>query len=109
MQRDLPFLLVRATPLPDARATFDRWFREVHLRDARRVPGFKSVEASLTRDGAFIGIYTLADPDTVQEALGSPEAMYARGAWEQWASRLRELVVEMYAPLPPMRVFEHRN
>lgn len=109
MERDLPFLLVRATPLPDAREAFASWFRHVHLRDARRVPGFKSVESTLTSDGAFIGIYTLADPDAVQEALGSPEAMYARGAWEQWTPRLQELVVEMYAPLPSMRVFEHRN
>jgi len=109
MERDLPFLLVRATPLPDHRDAFGRWFRQVHLGDARRVPGFKTVQSSAMADGGFIGIYTLADPDAVQEALASPEATYARGAWEQWASRLRELVVEMYAPLPSMRVFEHRN
>lgn len=109
MQRDLPFLLVRAVPLADARDAFARWFHRVHLNDVRRVPGFKSVQAGHTADGAFLGVYTLADADAVQEALNSPEARFARGAWEQWAPRLGEMVVEMYAPLPPMRVFEHRN
>jgi hypothetical protein len=109
MEPNLPFLLVRATPRPDATEDFAHWFRHVHLRDAGRVPGFKTVQSGRTSDGAFLGIYTLADPDAVQQALGSPEAMYARGAWEQWSPRLRELIVEMYAPLPSMRVFEHRN
>ena len=104
-----PFLLVRAVPLPGHEAEFTIWWDDFHLRDARRIPGFSTVEHSKTPGGAFLGIYTFESAQSVQETLSSPEAAYARGTWEQWAGQLEELVVEMFAPLGPMPMFQSHN
>jgi hypothetical protein len=105
----LPFLLVRAVPLPEERDAFQQWFSTVHLRDVRRIPGFRSIQSARTREGACLGIYTFKDAETIQATLSSPEAAYARGTWEQWAPSLEELVVEIFAPLLPLSLYRSHN
>jgi hypothetical protein len=105
----LPFLLVRAVPLPEERDAFGQWFAHTHLRDVQRIPGFKSIEHARTREGAYLGFYTFKEAEMVQSTLSSPEAAYARGTWEQWAARLEELVVEIFAPLVPLPLYHSRN
>lgn len=109
MDPSLPFLLVRAVPLPGHEVAFAAWWDDVHLRDAYRIPGFATIEHSKTPGGAFLGVYTFESAQAVQQTLSSPEAAYARGTWEQWAGQLEELVVEMFAPLGPMPMFHSHN
>jgi hypothetical protein len=109
MDSSRPFLLVRAIPLPGQEEPFAEWWKGVHLRDARRIPGFTTIEHSRTPGGAFLGVYTFESAQAVQQTLSSPEAAYARGTWEQWAGQLEELVVEMFAPLSPMPMFQSHN
>lgn len=97
MKRRAPIFVVRATPRDDVRETFLRWFRTVHLRDARRIPGVAEVSMGLTPAGTVLGVYSFQSADVVRPALESPQAAYARGTWEQWAPHLLDLVLEMYA------------
>lgn len=106
MKSNTPFLLVRARPRPESRDRFGRWFRDVHLRDARQIPGIAEVESFQTPGGARLAFMTFADTDSVQAALASPQAAYARGTWEQWAGHLEELLVEIWAPLFPLPIYQ---
>ena len=109
MDPERPFLLLRATPRAEDRNEFRRWWKLVHLRDVRRIPGFSQVEWGETGKGATIGIYTFESAEAVQGALNSPQAAYARGTWEQWAPRLEEFFIEMYAPLGPLPIYKQQN
>ncbi|MCC6381014.1 MAG: hypothetical protein IT304_00820 [Dehalococcoidia bacterium] len=109
MRGDTPFMLLRARTKPGAAARFDRWFREVHLRDVEKIPGVVSVRGGRTAGGTQLGLYEFAAAEVVQAALGSPEAAYARGTWEQWAGDLEELLIEMWAPVGPALLFREMN
>lgn len=106
MKNDTPFLLVRARPRADSEQRFAEWFRNVHLRDARQIPGIAQVEAFHTPGGARLAFLTFANTESVQAALSSPQAAYARGTWEQWAGHLEELLVEIWAPLYPLPIYQ---
>lgn len=109
MNRAAPFLLLRARAKDAEAERFARWFREVHLRDVEKIPGIVEVRSAQTSRGTRLGIYTFAAAETVQQALASPEAAYARGTWEQWAPHLEELLIEMWAPLASMPLFREIN
>lgn len=109
MTGDRPFLLVRARPTPDAAPRFGDWFRTAHLHDVRAIPGFTDIKAGRTDGGAWIGIYTFDSAESVQASLASPEAAYARGTWEQWTGDLEELLIEMFAPLGPLPIYQSRS
>lgn len=109
MRNGQPFLLVRAHPKEEARADFRRWFLRVHLRDAGAIPGIAKIESGETAGGTTLGFYSFADAESVQTALSSPEAAYARGTWGQWAGQLDELLIEVWTPVPPMPVYRGRN
>ena len=109
MSPDKPFLLLRAHPREEDRDEFRRWFRSVHLRDARAVPGFSQIESGETPAGTFLAIYTFDGAEAVQKALASPQAAYARGTLEQWAPRLEELLIEMFAPVGLLPMFNSRS
>lgn len=104
-----PFLLLRAVPSEEVGEQFRRWFREVHLRDVERIPGMAEAQMGMAPGGVLLGVYTFESAEVVQAALASPEAAYARGTWERWAPHLSELVIEMWAPLGPMPIFESIN
>lgn len=104
-----PFLLVRAKPLPEESERFERWFREAHLRDAGQIPGVTRVRAGRTAGGTLLAMLIFADAEAVQQALASPEAQYARGTWAQWAGKLDELHIEIFAALGPMPIFQSRS
>ena len=106
MNDGLPFLLVRARAKPEARDRFRTWFRDVHLRDVGRIPGMERLQTGQTAGGTMLGIYSFESTDAVEGALGSPEASYARGTWEQWARDLEELHIEMFAPLFPLPIYQ---
>lgn len=95
--------------MPEDIAEFRAWFRNVHIADARKVPGFSQIEAAETQAGTFLAFYTFASVEAVQLALASPQAAYARGTLEQWAPRLEELLIEMFSPLGPLPIFGSRN
>jgi hypothetical protein len=109
MNRREPFLLLRARPMPEDINEFRAWFRKVHIPDARKVPGFSQIEVAETKAGTFMAFYTFANVESVQQALASPQAAYARGTLEQWAPRLEELLIEMFSPLGPLPIFSSRN
>lgn len=104
-----PVMVMRARPLAGQAEVFFRWVREVHVRDTRAVPGVVAVRAALTPCGEVLAVYVLRDGEAVGQALQSAEAAYARGTLEQWADRLAELRFEIYAPVPPLRVFASIN
>jgi hypothetical protein len=104
-----PFLLVRARPKAESRKRFAAWFRQVHLRDVERIPGIATIRSGSTRGGTQLGLYSFESADVVQGSLASPEAAYARGTWEQWASELEELLIEMWAPVFPLPLYESAN
>jgi hypothetical protein len=101
-----PFMLLRVRPRPGAPREFAPWFHDVHLADARRIPGLLAVRSGTTPGGTLLGFYTFESAETVQQALSSPEAAYARGTWEQWGAQLEELRVEIFAPLYPLPIFQ---
>lgn len=109
MNDDRPFLLVRAKPLPDEAERFARWFREVHIRDAGQIPGVAQVRSGRTPGGAWLAMLIFANSEAVQQALSSPEAQYARGTWAQWAGKLDELHIEIFAALGAMPIFRSRS
>ena len=109
MTPDQPFLLLRAHPRAEDRDEFRRWFRDVHLRDTRAVPGFSQIESGETPGGTFLALYSFESTEAVQTALASPQAAYARGTLEPWASRLEELVIEMFAPVELMPLYSSRS
>jgi len=94
-----PFLLVRARSRPGSRERFECWFREAHLRDVSRIPGIALVQSGTTAAGTKLGFYSFASAGVIQSALSSPEAAYARGAWEPWTAELEELSLDIFAPL----------
>lgn len=106
MNQNRPFLLVRARPKPEARARFEPWFRQVHLRDMARIPGLERIRAGFTPAGTALGLYDFESNEVVQTALASSEAAYARGTWEQWAPDLDELLIEIFAPLFPLPIYQ---
>ena len=104
-----PFLLLRARTHEEQRVRFTAWFRQVHLRDVGRIPGIAGVRTGTTRGGTRLGFYEFESTATVQAALSSPEAAYARGTWEQWAPQLEELSIELFAPLAALGVYQSRS
>ncbi|GMV85908.1 MAG: hypothetical protein AMXMBFR80_17630 [Dehalococcoidia bacterium] len=109
MNTDRPFLLVRARPKAESRARFAAWFRQVQLRDVERIPGIATVRSGSTIGGTQLGLYSFESADVVKASLASPEAAYTRGTWEQWAAELEELLIEMWAPLFPLPLYESVN
>ena len=109
MNTNRPFLLLRARPKAESRERFHSWFRQVHLRDVERIPGIVTVRSGSMPGGTHLGVYTFDSADVVQGSLASPEAAYARGTWEQWASELEELLIEMWAPAFPLPMYESAN
>jgi hypothetical protein len=109
MRVGAPFLLLRAKPKDDARLAFRAWFLGAHLRDVGSIPGIAEVETGQTAGGTTLGFYSFTDAESVQSALASPQAAYARGTWEQWAGRLEELLIEVWADVPPMGLYRGRN
>ena len=106
MNNSAPFMLLRARPAEAIRPRFGAWFQHAHRGDVARIPGITSVTQGLTPAGTWLGIYTFASTDTVQAALSSPEAAYARGTWEQWGMELEELRIEIFAPLFPLAIYQ---
>lgn len=106
MNDTLPFLLVRARPKPGARGRFEPWFRQVHIRDVTAIPGIVRIRCGFTPAGTALGLYSFASNEAVQTALASPEAAYARGTWERWAPDLEELLIEIFATLSPLPIYQ---
>lgn len=104
-----PFLLLRARAIPDFQDEFNIWFHDVHLRDVAKIPGIVMVEAGETAEGTRIGIYTFQSTDTVQSALGSPQAAYSRGTWQRWQPNLEELLIEIWTSVMPMGLYQGSN
>ena len=104
-----PFMLLRARPLEAARAEFDAWFHQVHLKDVARIPGIVSVRRGTQPDGTKLAIYTFASVDAVQPALASPEAAYSRGTWEEWGPKLEELLIEIWSAAFPIPIYREIN
>lgn len=98
-------MLLRARIGGDEQARFARWFRTAHLQDVARIPGIASVRTGRTAGGTLLGFYSFEGAETVQAALGSPEAAYARGTWEQWAPNLEELSIEIWSALGPLSLY----
>ena len=92
-----PFMLLRARVSPELRSEFDRWFDTTHLQDVAAIPGIVAVRKGRNADDTRLGVYFFAGSEVLQRALGSPEAAYARGTWEQWQPNLEELLIEMWA------------
>jgi hypothetical protein len=109
MVDDRPFMLLRARVRPEARDGFARWFRESHLADVRNIPGINGVRGAVTGNGTRLGFYSFENGEAVQSALSSPEAAYARGTWEQWATQLEELGFEIWTPLGPLPMYHPAN
>ena len=106
MNDNRPFLLVRARANPEDREHFAAWFLSSHLRDVANIPGIVAIKSGTTSAGTKLGFYSFESAEVVQQALASPQAAYARGTWEEWAPRLEELLIEIYAPLFPMPVYQ---
>lgn len=109
MDPEQPFMLLRARALEDQQERFAKWFRAVHLRDVERIPGIASVESARAPGGIHLGFYGFEGSHSVQAALSSPEAAYARGTWEQWAPHLEQLSIEIWAPLMPLPLYHSRS
>ena len=105
MTGDRPYMLLRARTNERSREKFAAWFRSVHLQDVSRIPGIAAVTSGRTAGGTHLGFYSFEASDSVQDALSSPQAAYARGTWEQWAPHLEELAIEIWTPLAPLPLY----
>jgi hypothetical protein len=102
-------MLLRARTKPDQRERFAKWFRAVHLHDVERIPGVAGVTSGRTPGGTHLGFYAFESAETVQLALQSAEAAYARGTWEQWAPHMEEMSIEIWAPLVVLPIYHSRT
>lgn len=109
MDDQRPFMLLRARARESAREEFDRWFETVHLRDVAHIPGVVVVRKGRNADGTRLGVYSFENTDTVQTALASPEAAYARGTWERWQPELEELLIELWSSVMTMPLYRPIN
>lgn len=109
MDPSAPFLLLRARVRPSVNEQFEKWFREVHLRDASAIPGIVSVRGARTAAGTRLCFYTFGSAEAVPGALQSAQAAYARETWEPWQEDLEEFSVEMFTPLGIMPVYHGRS
>ena len=99
MNQESPMLFVRTNPKPDAAREFRAWLLGVHLAEARKIPGMGDVSAGISPAGTWWVLYTFESAATLEKALGSPEAAYARGTWESWDEKLKDRAMEVWAPL----------
>lgn len=107
-----PIMIVRARLDPTVMDEFESWHRSEHLPHVLDIPGIVSafrVRGSEPIAGSHLMGYTFENESVVQEALSSQEAQQARRDWERWADQVYELSVEIYAPLAPLPIFQHRN
>ncbi len=102
---DRPFLLLRARARDEATARFTEWYLTEHLRDVRKIPGVVDVLTGHTSKGTRLGWYFFESGEVVQPALSSPQAAFARGAWQRWAPDLEELGIELYGALFPLPLY----
>ncbi len=104
-----PFMLVRARAKATSRPEFDRWFDRVHLKDIAKIPGIEAVLQGRIPDGTRLAVYSFESTDAIQPALASPEASYSRGTWERWQPDLEELLIELWSPALPIRLYQSIN
>jgi hypothetical protein len=104
-----PFMLVRARAKGAVRAEFDRWFDQVHLKDVVKIPGISGVLQGRNVDGTRLAVYSFESTDSLQPALASPQAAYARGTWEQWQPNLEELLIELWSAAFPIALYQSIN
>jgi uncharacterized protein (TIGR02118 family) len=110
-----PFLLVRARVHPAQLTEFRRWYRTVHLPHVLGIPGIVGYRglafgADANDDAPnVLSVYLFADESVVQKALGSPEAQRARADWAEWAQYVRDLTIQVYAPVDARVNLRHLN
>lgn len=110
-----PLLLVRARIDPAALPEFRAWYHRVHLPHVLAIPGIVGYRGLSYGPGAppgapnVVSLYLFADEGVVQKALASAEAQRARADWEQWAGRVRDLAIQIYAPVNARATLRHVN
>ena len=104
-----PFMLLRARTRPGVRDEFDAWFEAVHLADVARIPGVVRIRKGAMPDGTRMAVYSFEDADTLQTALASPEAAYARGTWERWQPDMEELLIELWSAAFTLPLYRTAN
>jgi uncharacterized protein (TIGR02118 family) len=110
-----PFLLVRARLRPSKLAEFEQWHRTVHVPHVPAVPGITAyrrvrLPAAAEANGPnHMAIFLFRDEESIQPALGSSESDKARRDWEHWAAEVRELSIQIYAPLDSRALLRHLN
>lgn len=102
-------MLLRARAKPDVRVEFDAWFEAVHLHDVAKIPGITRVRKGGNVDGTRLALLGFESVDAVQPALASPQAAYARGAWERWQPDLEELLIELWSAAFPIPIYREIN
>jgi hypothetical protein len=102
-------MLIRCRARDGHRPAFEEWWRSSHLRDITRIPGIEEVLSSRTPGGTLMAFYIFESAGAVQQALSSPEAAYARGAWGPWMAKLEEMRVEIFAPLVTLPLYQSRS
>ena len=110
-----PVLLVRARIDPALLPEFRAWYHRVHLPHALAIPGIVGYRGLSYGSGAppgvpnVVSLFLFAEEGAVQKALASAEAQRARADWEQWAGRVRDLAIQIYAPVNARATLRHMN
>lgn len=106
-----PYLVVRANLDPAVMDEFEDWYRKTHLPHVLEIPGIvRAYRSNWSRGSAnWTALYELANEESVEEAIASPQARVARLDWERWLPHVSELTVEVYASLSPLSTYHHRN
>ncbi len=105
-----PFLVVRARIDEPVQPEFRRWFRTVQVPHMLTIPGVTGAHA--IRGGGRAAWLILLEfaPDTdIEGALRSPQAQRAREDWDKWQDYVRDLAMEVYAPLSAIPALQHWN
>ena len=76
-----------------------------HLPHVLAIPGITGArQLHHTQDppGTHTMVFEIADGAAVETVLASSEAQAARQDWDRWAAQIRELTIEVFAPLDPV-------
>jgi len=113
--RSQPILLIQARIRPSILVEFRRWYATVHVPHVLAIPGIVGYRALSFGVGAarstpnLLSVFAFLDDSVIQAALASSEAQRVRQDWQQWASEVRNLSIQVYTGIDATVSLRHLN
>jgi len=106
-----PWMLVTAFVDAAVQEEFNAWHRDAHMPLVLSIPGVVSGRrlSGPPFGPNYAAIYVFENDAALRTALASPEAQEARGDWQRWSDRIRDLSVHFYAEYAGARTLYRQN